>query len=99
MLEVPLEWNEVPDLMMEDEEVQPATEAAVKWKIDEEAQGWRKQKKEDDICPEKHEHSPTVSRRTQNPERFYSEDWNEALQEEDEQKSPDKWQRIAQMVF
>ena len=35
MLEVPLEWNEVPDLMMEDKEVWPASEAAVKPKIDE----------------------------------------------------------------
>ena len=27
MLEVPPEWNEVPDLMMEGEDVWPATEA------------------------------------------------------------------------
>ena len=39
MLEVPLERNEVPDLMMEDEDVRPATEAAVKRKIDEVARG------------------------------------------------------------
>ena len=48
---------------------------------------------------EKHEHLATVSQRTQNPEGFYSEDWNEALQEEAEWHMPDKWQRIAQMVF
>ena len=30
MLEAPLEWNEVSDLMMEDKDVRPATEAAVK---------------------------------------------------------------------
>ena len=35
MLEVPMERNEVPDLMIEDEDVRPATEVAVKWKIDE----------------------------------------------------------------
>ena len=47
MLEVPLEWNEVPDLMMEDKDVQPATETAVNWKIDKVARGWRKGRKED----------------------------------------------------
>ena len=58
-----------------------------------------KRRKEHDIRPEKHAHLATVSQRTQNPEGFYSEDWNEALQEEDEWQTPDKWQRIAQMVF
>ena len=38
MLEVPLELNEVPDLMMEEEDVWPAIKGAAKWKIDEEAQ-------------------------------------------------------------
>ena len=99
MLEVPLEWNEVPDLMMEDEDVQPATEAAVKRKIDEVAREWRKRRKEDDICPGKHSLSPKVSPRTRNPEGFNSENWNEALQEEDEWQTPDKRQRIAHMVF
>ena len=99
MLEVPPEWNDVPDLMMEDKDVRPATKAAVKRKIDEEALGRRKQRKEDDIHPEKREHSPTVSRRTWNLEGFFSEDWNEAQQEEDEWQTPDKWQRISQMVF
>ena len=74
MLEVPSKWNEVPDLMMEDKDGGPATEAAVQQKIDEVAQGWRKQRKVDDICLEKCEHSPTVSWRTRNPEGFYSED-------------------------
>ena len=83
---------------MEDKEIRPATEAAVKRKIYEVAWGWRKQKKEEkNIQPEKHEHSPTVSQRKRNPEGFYSEDWNEALQEEDEWQMLDKWQRIAQM--
>ena len=55
--------------------------------------------KKDDICPGKHAHLPTVSRRAQNPEGFYSEDWNEGQQEEDEWQTPDKWEWISQMVF
>ena len=35
MLEVPPEWKEVPDLMIEDKHVQPVTKAAVKQNIDE----------------------------------------------------------------
>ena len=42
MLEVPLELNEVPDLMMEEEDVWPAIKGSTKWKIDEEAQGVEK---------------------------------------------------------
>ena len=42
MLDVPPEWNEVPDLMMEEEDIQPATEGGVKQKIDEVARGRRK---------------------------------------------------------
>ena len=99
MLEVSQEQNEVPDLMMEDKDVRPATEGAAKQKIDEVAWGQRKRWKEDYIYPEKHAHLPTVSGRTQNPERFYSEDWNEVQKEEDEFQTPDKWQRISQMVF
>ena len=70
--------------MMEDKDVWQATEAAVKKKMDEVAQKRRKRRKEDGIRPEKREPSPTVSWRTRNPEGLYSEDWNEALQEEDE---------------
>ena len=62
MLDIPSEWNEVPDLMMEDKDVRPANEAAVKRKIYEVAQGQRKWRKEDDICLETCEHSPTVQR-------------------------------------
>ena len=39
-----------------------------------------------------------VSRRTRNPEGFYSDDWDKSKQEEDEWQIPDKWQRISQMV-
>ena len=56
MLEVPPEWNDVPDLMMEEEYNRPATEAAVKQKIDEVAGGQRKRRKEEDVRPEKQEH-------------------------------------------
>ena len=83
MLEVSLEWNEVPGLMMEDKDICPATEGAVKQKIDEVARGRRKQRKKEDICPGKHVHSPTASWRTGYPEGFYFEDWNEVQQEED----------------
>ena len=54
---------------------------------------------EDDLHPEKRKHSPMVSRRTQNPAGFYSEDWDELQPEEDEWQIPDKWQSISQMVF
>ena len=45
MLEVPPEWNEVPDLMMVTKDVRPATEAAVKKKMDEVACGRRKRQR------------------------------------------------------
>ena len=38
-------------------------------------------------------------KRTRNPEGFYSKNWNDEQQEEDEWKVPDKFQRISQMVF
>ena len=77
MLEIPPEWNAVPDLIMENEEELMITKMDNKPKRDKVVRGLRKQQKEDDIRPEKHEHSPTVSRRTRNPEGFYSEDWDE----------------------
>ena len=99
MLEIPPKWNAVPDLIMEDEEELMITETDYKQKRDEVARGRRKQPKEDDIHPEKCEHSPMVSRRTRNPEGLYSEDWDESKQEVDKWQIPDKWQRILQMVF
>ena len=44
MLKVPPKWNEVPDLMLEDKDIQPATEGAAKQKIDEVARGQRKRR-------------------------------------------------------
>ena len=71
MSEVPPEWNAVPDLIIEDEEVMMITETDSKRKRDEVACERRKWRKEDDIFPEKYEHSPTVSRRTQYPAEYY----------------------------
>ena len=99
MLEIPREWNAVPDLIMEDKKELIINETDNTLKRDEVVRGHRKQWKEDDICPEKSEHSPMVSRRAQNSEGFYSEDWDESEQEEDEWQMPDKWQRVSQMVF
>ena len=53
MFEIQPEWTAVPDMMI--------TEPAIKRRGDEVARGWRKRQKEDDIHPEKHENSPTVS--------------------------------------
>ena len=91
MLEVPPEWNEVPELMMEEEAA-----GSTKWKRDEAAREQKKRRKEDDIRPEKCVHQPTVFWRVHNSEGFY---WNEGQQGEDEWQSPEKWQSILQMVF
>ena len=71
---------------METKDGRMITEAVSKQKKDEVARGQRKRRREDYIRPEKHEHSPMVSQRTQNPAGFYSGDWD-VLQQED-----DKWQ-------
>ena len=68
MVEVSPEWNEAPDLMMEDENVLLEAEGCTKQKRDEVALRRRKQRKEDDIRPEKHLHLSTASWSTQNPE-------------------------------
>ena len=64
MSEIPPEWNAVPDMIMEDKEELMITQTDNKRKRHKEAQGCRKQLKEDDIFLEKSEHSPMVSRRT-----------------------------------
>ena len=83
---------------MLDEEELMITETDNKPKRDEVVQGCRKRHQEDDIRPEKREHSSMVSRRTRNPEGFNSKDWDESKQK-DEWHIPDIWQRILQMVF
>ena len=99
MLEVPPEWNEVPDLMMEEEDVLPKASGSTKWRREEISGGRRKRSKEDQIRQEKQGHLPTVSWRIQNPEGFYSKDREEEQQDEDNWQAPDKWQKISQMVF
>ena len=99
MLEVPPEWNEVPDLMIEEEDILPEAIESTKPRRDEISRRWRKSWKEDNIQPEKQGHSLTVSRRIQNPEGFYSIDWDKIQQEEEVWQAPDKWQRISHMLF
>ena len=99
ILEVPPEWNKVPDLMMEEEDVLPEATGSTKQRTDEISRGRRKRRKEDNIWLEKQGHSPTVSRRIQNPEGFYSEDWDKDQLVEDVWQAPDKWKIISQMVF
>ena len=99
MLEVPPEWNGVPDLMMEEEDVLPKATGSTKRRRDKISRGWKKQGNEDNIWPKKQGHLPTVFRIIQNPEGFYSKDWDEVQQEEEKLHAPDKWQRISQMVF
>ena len=82
MLEVSPEWNEVPDLMMEDKDILLEAEGYTKRKRDEVALWRSTQWKENYIRPQKHLYSPTASRRILNPGGFYSEDWNEVQHEE-----------------
>ena len=58
MLEVPPDWNEVSDLMMEEEDFLPEAAGSTKRKRDEVTRGQRKRQKEDDIRPEKRGHCP-----------------------------------------
>ena len=98
-LDAPLGWNEVEDLIMDDGEILAKNMKPEKRRIDEVARGRRKRRKEDKIRAEEREHSPAISRRMRNPEGFYSEDWDDNQQEEDEWQVPDKFQKISQMVF
>ena len=65
-------------------------EAAVKQKREEDARGRRNQRREEEIRPEKYEHSPTVSQRSRNRVGFYSEDWDELQEEQDDWQVPHK---------
>ena len=53
MLEVPPEWNEVPNLMIEEDEDLPGAPGSTKQRRDEIYRGGRKWQKEDNIRPEK----------------------------------------------
>ena len=99
MLDIPLEWNEVPDLIMEEGGISPEDTRPEKRKRDEIARELRNQRREDHIQTEKQNHSPTVSQRIQNSEGFYSKDWDKGKQEEDEWQAPDKFQKNSQIVF
>ena len=90
MLDAPPAWNEVPDLMIETKGDRMIPEAVTNQKRDKVALGWRKQWREDNIRPEKCEHSHRVSRRTCNPAGFFSEEWDKLQQEYDDWQVPDK---------
>ena len=68
MLDTPPRWNEVEDLIMDDGDILAENMRPEKRRRDEIAQGRRKGRKEDDIREEKPEHSPSTSKRKQNPE-------------------------------
>ena len=97
MLDIPPEWNEVKDLILEDRDILSENMRPEKRMRDEISRSRRKRRKEDDIHAGKREHSPTESGWMQNPEGFYSEDWDEDKQEEGQ--IPDTFQKISQMVF
>ena len=99
MLEKFLEGNEVSKLRLGDEDFLLEAEGYTKQKREEVALGRIKRQTEDDFQPDKCLHLSSASWRTHNPERFYSEDWNEVQQEEGEWQAPDQWWRIFQMVF
>ena len=91
--------DEVFNLRLEDENFLLKAERYTKWKKDEVALRWIKGQKEDEIRPKKSLHLPSASWSTHNPERLYSEDWNEVQQEEEKWQTPDECQRILLMVF
>ena len=99
MLDIPPEWNEVKDLILEDGDILSENMRPEKRMRDEISRGRKKQRKEDNLRAEKREHSPIVWKRTRNPEGFYSEYWDDEQQEEDKWQVPDKFQRIFQMKF
>ena len=84
--------------MMEVEDGRMMPEAVVKQK-GRSSQRTEETQREENIRPEKHEHCPTVSKRTRNPAGFYSKEWDKLQQEDHEWQVPDKWKRISQMVF
>ena len=83
-LEVWLQWNAVPNLMMDPGIEEDRLEHHTKRRRDEVARGRRKQRKEDDIRSDKQEHSPSMQVQTQRPDGFYSDDWGEDQQEADD---------------
>ena len=84
---------------MEDREILEENTSSEKRRRAEVAQGRRKRRRDNDVVQEKLNHSPSTSKRTRNPAGFYSENWDDDQQEEDECQVPDKFQRISQVVF
>ena len=66
-LNAPPVWNEVEDLMMDDGEILEENTRLEKRRREEISWGRRKQRKEDNNCVEKREHSPSILKRTRNP--------------------------------
>ena len=99
MLELPPVWNKVQDLIMDGGDMISEDLRPEKRKREEISRGRRKRRHEEDIRVDKREHIPTESCRVHHPQGFYSEEWNEDQQEEDDYQSPDKFQRISNMVF
>ena len=99
MLELPPVWNKVQDIILDDVDMLPVDLRLEKRKRVEISRGRRKQRNEEDIRPDKREHSLTESRRIHHPQGFFGEDWNEDQQEENDYQTPDKFQRISNMVF
>ena len=98
MLELPPSWNDVQDLLMEDETI-PSDEIRPGKRVrDEPARGWRKRRNEEDIRVDKREHSPTETRRSHHPQGFYDEDWIDDQQAEEDYQNPEKIRRTADMV-
>ena len=83
MLEKFLEGNEVSNLRLGNEDFLLKAEGYTKQKREEVTLGKIKRQKKDDIRPEKSLHLPSASRKSHNPERFYSEDWNKFQQQEE----------------
>ena len=99
MLELRPVWNKEQDIILDDVDILPGDLRPEKRKREEISRGRRKRRHEEDIRVDKREHSPRESRRVHHPKGFYSEEFNKDQQEEDDYQSPDKFQRISNMVF
>ena len=89
----------MPDLILDDGDMLPEDLQPEKRRMEEISRGRRKRRHEEDLRGDKQEYSPTESRRVHHPQGFYSEEWNDDQQEEDDYQSPYKFQRISNMVF
>ena len=81
MLELPPGWNEVQDLIMDGGDMISEDLRPEKRKREEISRGRRKHRHEEDLRGDKCKHSPTESLRLHPPQGFYSEEWDEDLQD------------------